>query len=106
MKIEIVSVINVMIELSTLFNEYTDHILKLLKIKGFVFDWLTQSTKKNLDRYTFKAFADYELPVAHIIGFGFEMLELRKHAFGIPLMIGAIKSFGCNWWNNMHQINA
>ena len=26
-------------------------------------------------------------------------------AFGIPRVMGAIKSLGCNWWNNMHHID-
>ena len=27
-------------------------------------------------------------------------------SFGTPRMMGAIESLGCNWWSNMHQIDA
>ena len=30
----------------------------------------------------------------------------RSTPFGIPRVMEAIKSVGCNWWNNMHQIDA
>ena len=30
----------------------------------------------------------------------------RKPAFGIPWVMGAIISLSCNWWKNMHQIDA
>ena len=26
--------------------------------------------------------------------------------FGTPRVMGAIESLGCNWWSNMHQIDA
>ena len=28
------------------------------------------------------------------------------YPFDIPRVMGAIKSLGCNWWKNMHQIDA
>ena len=27
-------------------------------------------------------------------------------SFGKPRVMGAIESLGCNWWKNMHQIDA
>ena len=33
--------------------------------------------------------------------------EWHSHApFAIPWVMGAIESLGCNWWSNMHQIDA
>ena len=37
-----------------------------------------------------------------------DIFDIRQHyiPFGIPRVIRAIESLGCNWWSNMHQIDA
>ena len=32
--------------------------------------------------------------------------EIGDRSFGISRVMGAIISLGCNWWKNMHQIDA
>ena len=35
-----------------------------------------------------------------------EILFMLWILFCKPRVMGAIESLGCNWWNNMHQIDA
>ena len=34
-----------------------------------------------------------------------DVSRLEAISFGIPGVMGAIISLGCNWWSNMHQID-
>ena len=36
----------------------------------------------------------------------YRIQQQHKMAFGLPLVMGAIESLGCNWRKSMHQIDA
>ena len=41
-----------------------------------------------------------------LVGQIFFYLYSYVAGFGKPRVMGAIESLGCNWWSNMHQIDA
>ena len=59
------------------------------------------------------SFGAIELKLCTYIGYALRMWKsYASHSFqpstpfGIPRVMQAIKSLGCNWWSNMHQVDA